>query len=83
MRNQERMNLIVNIVKHSREELFASVLLHYISLNQDPKSFAEIYWVGKSGDIDPSDWKNILSIVEKSDLGIKLISIKRYMKDQC
>ncbi len=29
-----------------------------------------------------SDWRNILSIVEKSDLGIKLIPIKKYLNSQ-
>lgn len=83
----QKMNVIVDIVRHSRKELFDSVLLHYISLNQDPENFSKICWKGNSS-IDSneykeaSDWKNILSIVEKSGLGIKLIPIKKYLNDE-
>jgi len=33
-------------------------------------------------DIHMAEWKNIQSIVEKSTVGIKLISIKKYINEQ-
>ena len=85
------MNFIVDIARHSMKEIFEDVLLLFISLTQDVDLFSKIYWRGNDrtvvgdvnfGDLEASDWRNILSIVEKSDLGIKLIPIKRYLNTQ-
>jgi hypothetical protein len=57
-------------------------------LNQDPEVFSRIWWRENGcsysgdeiiGDIEAADWRNILSIVEKSDVGIKLLPIKNYI----
>ena len=34
------------------------------------------------GDIQETDWRNILSIVEKSNVGIDLILIKGYLNEK-
>jgi len=86
-----KMNVIVDIVRHSITELFESILLLFLSLNQNVEVFSEIWWRGNGGtywgdtilgDIEASEWKNILTIIEKSQVGIKLIPIKRYINDQ-
>lgn len=87
----KKMNVIVDIVRHTRKDLFEKILLTHISLNQDRDIFSKIYWRGNGGtfsgnviigDIEAADWRNILSIVEKSNLGIKLIPIKKYINDE-
>ena len=89
--SHNKMNFIVDIARHSMKEIFEDVLLLFISLTQDVDLFSKIYWRGNGrtvvgdvnfGDLKASDWRNILSIVEKSDLGIKLIPIKRYLNTQ-
>jgi len=88
----KKMNFIVDIARHSMKEIFEDVLLLFISLTQDVDLFSKIWWRGNGGtvvcgdvnlgDLEASDWQNILSIVKKSDLGIKLIPIKKYLNTQ-
>lgn len=87
-KDYNKINLVVDIVRHSRRELFEQILLYYISLNQNVDDFAKIWWRGNGGtysgnvimgDIEAADWRNILSIVEKSEVGIDLIPIKKYI----
>ena len=83
--SHKKMNFIVDIARHSMKEIFEDVLLLFISLTQDVDLFSKIYWRGNGGtvvcgdvnfgDLEASDWQNILSIVERSNLGIKLIPI--------
>jgi hypothetical protein len=82
----KKINEIVDITLHARKVAFESVLLTYISINQDVEDFSKIQWIGSGGiysgevvigDIRAAKWKNILSIVEKSELGIKLLPIKK------
>lgn len=86
------MNAVVDITRHSMKQLFEIVLLQHIENNQDVKVFSKIWWRGNGGtvmsgdvifgDIEASEWSNILSIVSKSDLGIELIEIKTYLNKQ-
>lgn len=89
--NIKKMNMILNIVNHSRKSIFNNILKKYISLNQDPKSFAQIWWLPNSrsfsgdvilGDLEAADWKNILDTVNEMDIGIKLIPIKRFIGEK-
>ncbi|HXT82735.1 MAG TPA: ATP-binding protein [Verrucomicrobiae bacterium] len=89
--DRDKINIVVDIVRHSRRELFETILLLYISLNQDVETFKKIHWRGSGvsgvgdvilADIEAADWKNILSTVEKSRVGIKLIPIKNYLKER-
>ena len=66
-------------------QLFEKILLQHISSNQDVETFSRIWWRGNGGtysgdviigDIEASDWRNILSIVEKSTGGVEMIPIK-------
>lgn len=86
--NSDKMNIVVDIARHTMREFFEKILLQHISLNQDLNVFSEIWWRGNGGsysgnviigDIEASEWRNILSIIEKSDVGIKLIPIKQYV----
>ncbi|MCK5535685.1 MAG: ATP-binding protein [Bacteroidales bacterium] len=87
----KRMNIVVDITRHAMKELFEDVLLQFISLNQNIEVFSRIWWRGNGSsgvgdiilaDIEAADWRNILSIIEKSNIGIKLLPIKRYVSEK-
>ncbi|WP_157676868.1 hypothetical protein [Chryseobacterium sp. T16E-39] len=89
--NSNKMNIVVDIARHSMRELFDDILLLFLTLTQDKNIFDKIWWRGNGGtysgnvnigDIEATDWRNILSIVEKSNVGINLIPIKRYINEQ-
>ena len=87
----QKMNVIVDIVRHSMKEMFDEILLLFLSLSQKREIFEKILWRGSGtsgsgdvilADIEMADWKNILSIVEKSNIGIKLIPIRKYLNER-
>lgn len=87
----KKIEIIVDIIRHSCQDMFEKVLLLFISLNQNVEDFRHLAWRGNGtsgsgdvilSDIEAADWRRILSIVEKSDLGIKLIPIKKYLNDR-
>ena len=89
--DSNKINIVVDIARHSMKEIFEEVLLLFISLSQDREMFSKIWWRGNGGsysgdviiaDLEMADWKNIQSIIEKSDVGIKLIPIKTYVNEQ-
>lgn len=90
--SSDKMNIVVDIVRHSMRELFDDILLLFLNLTQGKDVFAKIWWRGNGGsvhsgdvnfgDIEAADWRNILSIVERSDAGINLIPIKQYINEQ-
>jgi hypothetical protein len=89
--NDSKMNIIVDIARHSMGDLYNDILLLFISLTQDVQRFSEIWWRGNGGsycgdviigDIEAAEWRNILSIIEQSSIGIKLLPIKDYVKKQ-
>lgn len=86
-----KVNAVIDIVRHSRKNLFRKCLLTFIALNQDVSIFSKIWWRGNGGsysgkviigDIEAADWRNILSIVETSEIGIELLPIKKYINSQ-
>ena len=90
-KNYGKINILVDIVRHSMKEFYNDILLQFISLTQDVNLFSKIWWRGGGGvfsgntiigNIEASEWRNILSIIEKYDLGIKLIPIKQYINSQ-
>jgi hypothetical protein len=90
-KDTKKIEIIVDIIRHSCQDMFEKVLLLYISLNQNVEDFRHLAWRGNGtsgsgdvilSDIEAADWRRILSIVEKSDLGIKLIPIKKYLNDR-
>lgn len=90
--NPNKTNVIVDIVRHSMKDFFDEILLLFLSLIQDKEIFSKIWWRGNGGtvhsgdvnfgDLEAANWRNILSIVERSDLGIKLIPVKKYINEQ-
>lgn len=87
----KKMQIIVDLIRHSRKELFEEIFLLFISLNQDREIFGRLMWRGNGGtysgdviigDIQAAEWRNLLEIAKKSDLGIKLIPIKNYITEQ-
>jgi hypothetical protein len=90
--NSNKISLIVDIIRHTMNEYYNEVLLYFLSFTQDKDLFSKISWNDDvtmtfsrdtiHGDIDASRWRNILSIVDKSDLGIKLIPIKQYINSK-
>jgi len=91
-KDTKKINIVVDVIRNSLNEYFDELLLFFLNLNQDVEIFSNISWRGTStsgigndvilADIEMADWKKIQSIVEKSDLGIKLIPIKQYLNDQ-
>jgi len=89
--DSDKMNVIVDIARQSMREIFDEILLLFLSLSQDREIFSNIWWRGNGtsgagnvilADIEMADWKNILSIVEKSSVGIQLIPIKKYLNER-
>jgi len=87
----KKMNAVIDIARHSMKDIFNEILLLYVSLNQDAEIFSKILWRGNGGtysgdviigDIEAAEWRNILSLLEKSDVGIKLIPIKKYLNER-
>ena len=86
--NPARVNIVVNVVKNRLTDYYKQILLMFLSLTQDKELFSKIEWcLSESiycgdvniGDIKATKWSNVLSIVNQSDLGYKLIPIKDYV----
>jgi hypothetical protein len=89
--NARIINVVMGIIRHSMQELLEDVLLLFISLTQNVQLFSRIRWIRSGGvysggviigDVEAAEWRNIFSIVEKSDIGIKLLPIKQYINEQ-
>lgn len=89
--DSNKMNIVVDIARHTMRELFEEILLLFLTLNQDKETFSQIWWRGNGtsgsgnvilSDIEAADWRNILSIVEKTAVGIKLLPIKQYLNER-
>jgi hypothetical protein len=89
--NSLKINIVIDIVRHSRKELFEKIINIYISSNSDVNDFKEIWWRGNGGsysgdvifgDIEAADWRNILNIIEKSEHSVEIYPIKKYLIDQ-
>lgn len=87
----KKVNTLVDISRNSMKDIFNDILLLYLSLNQKVEAFAQIWWRGNGGvysgdiimgDIEATDWRNILSVVETSELGFELLPIKKYINDR-
>ncbi|MEH7110028.1 hypothetical protein, partial [Bacillus sp. JJ1764] len=86
--NIKKMNLIMDIIHNTRNEWFYDVVKTFVSNNQDLNVFSKIWWLKTSrsfsgdqliSDLEATDWRQILNIINEIDLGIKLIPIKRYV----
>lgn len=89
--DSDRMNLLINIVRHSMKELFNEILLLFLSLSQDKELFSKILWRGSGGlysgnviigDIHAAEWRSILTTIENSIQGANLSPIKNYINEE-
>lgn len=87
----EKMNMLLDIVLKSMKEIYEEVVLLFLSLCQDKDTFSEVRWHKSGavfsgdtiiGDLRAAEWRELLSIVEKSQIGIKLLPIKIYINEQ-
>lgn len=86
-----KMNMIVDVLRHSKTDFFEEAYIHYLELTQDVNIYSKIWWTGNGesgtgyesiGEKMALKWRNVLEITNKVDLGIKLIPIKKYINDQ-
>lgn len=85
-RDDQKMNIVVEIARGTMKNIFNKILLQHVALNQNVETFSRIWWRGNGGtvysgnviigDIEAADWRKILSIVEQSNTGVELIPIK-------
>lgn len=89
--NLKKMNMIVDVLRHTKSDFFEEAYLHYLTLTQDVKIYSKIWWIGNGGSTTGNEslgdkmalnWRRILNITNKLDLGIKLIPIKKYINDE-
>ncbi|MBW8201596.1 hypothetical protein [Flagellimonas abyssi] len=85
----KRVNVVVDIARSSMKGIFNDILIQHIKLNPEVNVFSNVWWRGNGGtysgdviigDIEATDWRNILEIIEKSDLGFESIPIKNQVK---
>ncbi len=89
--DQNKMNSVFDVLRHTMKEFFEEAFLHYLSLNTEMENFKKIWWRGNGGsysgdviigEIHAKDWQNILAMVDKSKNQLDLIPIKTYIKKQ-
>jgi len=87
----KKMQVIADIIRHSRKEIFDEIFKLYVSLNQDKEAFCELLWRDSVrtysgnvniGDVNASEWRKLLSLVNKLNLGIKSLPIKNHISEQ-
>ncbi len=87
----KKMNMIVDILRHTKSDFFEEAYLHYLKLTQDVKIYSKIWWIGNGGSTTGNEslgekmalkWRRILEITNKLDLGMKLIPIKKYINEE-
>ncbi len=89
--NSNKINIVVDIARNTFKELYDKIILLFISLTQDKELFSKVYWClsdgmysGETiiGDIDVANWSHVLSVINRSKVGCKLIPIKNFVKTQ-
>ena len=89
--NPNKINIVVDIVRNTFKELYDKIILLFISLTQNKELFSKVYWCINDGmycgdtiigDIDVANWSHVLSVINQSELGYKLIPIKNFVKSQ-
>lgn len=88
---ETKMNIVFDVIRNNLKDFFEEAFLHYLNLNSNVESFKKITWIGNKssyvgdvivGEIRANQWQNILSIVEKSDNQLPLISIRNFIKNR-
>lgn len=80
-----------DIIYNSRKELFEKAFITYIKQNQSVECFKKINWLDRQitysggaivGAIKAAKWEKILNFIENANLGMKTLSIKRYIRQK-
>lgn len=89
--NTNKINIVVDIARNTFKELYDKIILLFISLTQDEDLFSKVYWCLNDGmyhgdtiigDIDVANWSHVLSVINRSKQGYKLIPIKNFVNTQ-
>ena len=89
--NVAKMNMMVDVLRHTKKDFFETAYFHFLELNQDVNMYSKIWWVENGGTTVGNEslgerlalkWRKILEITKNIDLGIKLIPIKKYINDR-
>ncbi len=87
----KKMDIIFDVIHHYDQSIFRKAFQLYLRSNSKVEDFATINWIDKqhvfSGDViigDPkaAKWRNLLQLVEETNLGLDGISIIKFIKDQ-
>ena len=89
--NSNKINIVVDITRNTFKELYDKIILLFISLTQDEDLFSNVHWCvcdgmysGDTiiGDINVANWSHVMSVINQSKLGYKLIPIKNFVNTQ-
>ena len=87
----QKMNIILNITHNTMQRYYEDIILQYLSKDFTIEMFKNISWIDKNahiqgeqlfGDIRLSRLKQLLSIIQRSTLGIKMIPYKSYIQSK-
>ena len=87
----KRIDLIFDVIFHSRAELFEEALTTYLKENLDLDHFKQIEFVNKDtsfvgdvniGEIEADRWSRILQITNRAQLGYKSRPIRKYINER-
>lgn len=87
----KKVEVIVDITKNSKREIFSSVVETFLESNPAVEDFMSISWI-KNGGVFSGDtivdyeraaeWENILKIIESNEKGLSLFLIKRAINNR-
>jgi DNA polymerase III delta prime subunit len=87
-----KINAIFDAIRHSLRDFFEEGIHHYLSKNIELESFKKIWWRGNGGsvhhgdvifgELEASEWKSILVIIDKFPNQLDVIPIKGYIKER-
>jgi hypothetical protein len=90
--DSKKMNTVFELVEAKLRHLFHQTFKTYLHLNSNLEDFKRIEWTGNGvvihdgsaniGDIRAAKWQHILDLVLAEDLGISLIPIAAWIKEQ-
>ncbi len=87
--NPKIINIVFNIIHHTRKILFESAFVTYICSNQDVECFEKIRWTDRQtiysgeaiiGEIKAAKWERVLNLVDNAKLATKTRGIRKYIK---
>ncbi|MCB9196591.1 MAG: ATP-binding protein [Flavobacteriales bacterium] len=88
--DSKKIAAIINIVTNSKKDMLESSMITYLRHNQNLEDFFSISWIKTTtvysgdvniGDIRAAEWREILSLVESTDLGIKTLPIRTKLNE--